>query len=123
MGWDGLWCAKNLRVMPAARKGFLHTNIQRYKMSPVHVAAQINRFADSFLGPERIMGMLRIIRAAGDPGFPVPQEWNVVCAGHPEIPLNSQHSGTKKWTPSLQLRHWHSPGAEGGTQGSTIPAG
>lgn len=53
--WAVVWLYY-LRVTSAVRKGFLHTNIQYYKISPAHLAAQINRLADFFLGPELIMG-------------------------------------------------------------------
>lgn len=108
--------------MPAVRKGFLHTNIQYYKISPVHLAAQINRFTDSFLGPELVMGCWESSELLGILDFHFSR--NGMCvAGHPEISLDDKRSGNKELTPSPQLSCWHRRGAEGGMQGSTFLAG
>lgn len=109
--------------MPAVRKGFLHTNIQYYKISPVHLAAQINRFADSFLGPELVMGCWEPPELLGILDFHFPRNGMLCVAGHPEIPLDDKRSGNKELTPSPQLSCWHSPGAEAGIEGSTFLAG
>lgn len=108
--------------MPAVRKDFLHTNIQYYKISPVHLAAQINRFTDSFLGPELVMGCWESSELLGILDFHFSR--NGMCvAGHPEISLDDKRSGNKELTPSPQLSCWHRPGSEGGMQGSTFLAG
>lgn len=112
LGWAGLWCAKNIRVMAAVRKGFLHTNIQHYKMSPVHLAAQINRFADSFLGPELTMGWWELPELLGILDFHFSRN-GMLCV----LVILKSLSTAKVQVPKNELHPYSSATeAEGGTQ-------
>lgn len=101
--------------MPAVRKGFFHTNMQYYKISPVHLAAQINRFADFFLGPEFIMGCWELSELLGILDFLFPRNGMLcvlVILKSPsviniQVPKNEPHLSSSATGPALGLREGH----------------